>query len=99
MEFSLPKNMKIVVEPKNYLKYDRKRDPSDQQTCQVNFGPQKSANSKLWTFGSPFIRAFYMIFDVSQKRIGFVGTNPKLTEFVPAPVTEATKLTNVESLL
>jgi len=29
LEFSLVKNMKIVVEPKNYLKYDRKRDPSD----------------------------------------------------------------------
>jgi len=38
-----------------------------------------------------------MIFDVRQKKMGFVGTNPKLTEFMPAPVLE-TKLTTVDPL-
>jgi len=35
--------------------------------------PELSATSRMWLMGDPFLRAYYSIYDMDNKRIGMVG--------------------------
>lgn len=57
---------------RDYMFYD----PS-QRKCAVLVKPELNANMRMWLMGDPFLRAYYSIYDMDNKRIGLVSVADK----------------------
>lgn len=70
----------FYLKGRDYLYFSVKR-----QKCSLLIKPELSSTSRMWLMGDPFLRAYYSIYDMDNKRIGMVG------------VAETTRQGNVKS--
>ena len=54
--------------PRDYLVYHYNK-----RKCGLLVKQEPKGNDELWLMGDPFLRAYYSIYDLDNKRIGLVG--------------------------
>ena len=54
--------------PRDYLVYHHQK-----RKCGLLIKQEPKGNDELWLMGDPFLRAYYSIYDLENKRIGLVG--------------------------
>jgi phage shock protein PspC (stress-responsive transcriptional regulator) len=58
----------FYLKGRDYLNYSFKF-----KKCLVLIKPEFAATSDIWLMGDPFLRAYYSVYDMENKKIGFVG--------------------------
>jgi hypothetical protein len=77
-------NVTLNFNPSDYLVFEKIN--AKEYACLVSFQREESPiNTNYWILGDSFMRAFYTIYDVENKRIGLVGDTdgPKVDLTVP----------------
>ena len=56
------------MEGRDYLLYNKFH-----RACAVLLKEELGATENMWLLGDPFLRAYYSIYDMEERRIGLVG--------------------------
>lgn len=76
----------FLLSGRDYLMFSQQH-----QRCALLVRDELSSTSQLWLMGDPFLRAYYSIYDMENKRIGLVGvarTTKEGYNFAPKEVND-----------
>ena len=58
----------FYLSSRDYLQYYERKGK-----CALLVKKEESISSNMWLMGDPFLRAYYSIYDLDQKKVGLVG--------------------------
>jgi len=83
----------FYLKNRDYLSYS-----TTKQKCGILFKEELSSTGAIWILGDPFLRAYYSIYDMEEKRIGLVGIAETVRQETARQVEEDTT-DNLEELM